>query len=56
MNENELENYSSPLREASVQLHELFTELRDSGFSRKEALHLVTAVLTKTIFSEGDVS
>lgn len=35
----------SPLHSASVQLHELYKSLQDVGFTRKEALYMVTRVL-----------
>jgi hypothetical protein len=31
----------SPLRQAAIQLHELYVELRAAGFARKDALTLV---------------
>ena len=50
---DELEEFnSSPLREATVQLHELFEELKRAGFSRKESLVLVGRVLSSSI-TEG---
>ena len=50
---DELEGFgeSSPLREATVQLHEMYVELRSAGFNKKEALHLVSKILTTSIFS-----
>jgi hypothetical protein len=48
---NELEGFgqSSPLREATVQLHEMYVELRAAGFSKREALHLVSKILTTSV-------
>lgn len=48
---NELEGFgqSSPLREATVQLHEMYVELRSAGFSKKEALHLVSKILSSAV-------
>ena len=48
---NELEEFgnSSPLREATVQLHEMYVELRSAGFSKKEALHLVSKILSSAV-------
>jgi hypothetical protein len=48
---DELEEFghSSPLREATVQLHEMYIELRSAGFNRKEALHLISKVLTASV-------
>ena len=53
---NELEGFgqSSPLREATVQLHEMYVELRAAGFSKREALHLVSKILTTSLFKEID--
>lgn len=35
----------SPLREAAVQLHEMYTELKAAGFTRGEAIELVAKTL-----------
>jgi hypothetical protein len=35
----------SPLREAAVQLHEMYVELKRAGFSRGEAMELCTKVI-----------
>ena len=53
---NELEGFgqSSPLREATVQLHEMYVELRAAGFSKREALHLVSKILTTSVVGGGD--
>lgn len=52
---DELEEFNqSPLREATVQLHEMYIELRSSGFSKKEALHLVSKILTTSLFNGVD--
>lgn len=40
---------------AAAQLHELFTAYMEAGFSRMEALHLVSAILTANAKS-GDGS
>jgi hypothetical protein len=51
----ELEGFDqSPLREATVQLHEMYIELRSSGFTKKEALHLVSKILTTSLFNGVD--
>jgi len=39
----------SPLREAAVQLHELYSELKAAGFSRTESMELVTKMLLSTM-------
>lgn len=36
----------SPLREAAVMAHELYNELKEAGFSRREALELLAKMLT----------
>ena len=48
---DELDSFgqSSPLREATVQLHEMYVELRAAGFSKREALHLVSKILTTSV-------
>ena len=52
---NELEDFNqSPLREATVQLHEMYVELRAAGFSKKEALNLVSKILTTSLFNGTD--
>jgi hypothetical protein len=35
----------SPLKMASMQLHEMYRNLRESGFNRKEALYLVAQMM-----------
>jgi hypothetical protein len=35
----------SPLREAAIQLHEMYIELKLAGFSRGEAMELVARVM-----------
>lgn len=42
----------SPLRATCIQLHEMFTELKAAGFSRKEAIHLIGMMITHGI-AEG---
>lgn len=39
----------SPLRIAAVGLHEMFVEFRKAGFSRTEALRLVSDAMTASI-------
>jgi len=45
------DDYPSPLRSVAVQMHEIFSEFRRAGFSRKEALELVAKILTGTVGS-----
>lgn len=53
---DELESFgqSSPLREATVQLHEMYAELRSAGFNKKEALYLVSKILTTSLVGGTD--
>ena len=49
---DELEGFDqSPLREATVQLHEMYIELKSAGFTKKEALTLVSKILTTSLFT-----
>jgi putative heme degradation protein len=51
------EEDDSPLRDAVIQLHEMFEELKRAGFSRKEALSLVAKVLAASVTEGmGDLS
>jgi hypothetical protein len=45
----EMEQYGSPLRGAVVQLHEIYSELQRAGFTKKEALHLISKLFVATI-------
>lgn len=45
-NKYEIEEFTPPLTEAAVQLHELYEELKKAGFTRREALKLVSNVLS----------
>jgi hypothetical protein len=45
----------SPLREAAVGLHEMYTELKAAGFSRSEAMELVAKVIGQ-MFAEQNRS
>jgi hypothetical protein len=49
-----LDQYESPLHGATVQLHEIYMELRRSGFTRKEALYLVSQLLVNSLVSGKD--
>lgn len=57
MDEEELNNlkreleemYESPMKTAMVQLHEMYMELQGAGFTRKEALFLVSKLLNNVI-------
>lgn len=43
--ENDNDASLSPMRVAMIQLHEVYLEMQRAGFSKREALKLVTAVL-----------
>jgi putative heme degradation protein len=56
-NIDKYEEDDSPLRDAVIQLHEMFEELKRAGFSRKEALSLVAKVLAASVTEGmGDLS
>jgi len=40
---------TSPLRELTIEIHELYLELQESGFEPREALHILGDVLTNMI-------
>lgn len=42
----------SPLREAAVQIHEVYEEFKRAGFSRKEAMQLTQNMLA-TMFQQA---
>lgn len=48
MSEDDFE-YSSPMQEAAVAMHEMYETLKRAGFSRREALDLVGKMLTSSI-------
>jgi len=54
MSDLEKEFSNSPLRESMLQLHEMYLELRASGFSKKQSLYLVSKVLTTAVSGSMD--
>lgn len=36
----------SPLKMAAMQLHEMYANLREAGFTKREALYLVSKMMT----------
>lgn len=36
----------SPLKEAAIQIHEIYEEFKEAGFSRKEAMELTSKMMT----------
>lgn len=56
MNEDDLKKQIEelgPLRAVTLQLHELYEELKRAGFKRKEALYLVGMMMTAGLVDEG---
>lgn len=43
----------SPLEEAWLQLHEMYTSLRGAGFSQNEAVEIVSAYLFRMLNDSG---
>lgn len=39
----------TPMREAAIQLHELYIELKAAGFKRSEAMELLAKVLATSV-------
>lgn len=39
-------NTASPLKQAAIAAHEMYSELKGAGFSRREALELVSKIFT----------
>ena len=42
---DEMKN-ASPLREAAIMAHEMYSELKNAGFSKRESLELVSKMFT----------
>lgn len=42
----------TPLRDAAIQVHELYLELKKTGFSRSESMELISRVLAQSIMNE----
>jgi len=45
MSEDWEEEYASPMEEAAIGMHEVYTTLRKAGFSRRDGLDLVARML-----------
>lgn len=45
MSGNWEDEYSSPMEEAAIGMHEVYTTLRKAGFSRRDGLELVARML-----------
>jgi hypothetical protein len=39
------DEYSSPMKEAAVSMHEMYLTLREAGFSRRDGLELIAKML-----------
>lgn len=40
---------SSPMKDAAVSMHELYETLKEAGFSRRDALELISRVMTSAV-------
>lgn len=45
MSEDWEDEYASPMEEAAIGMHEVYTTLRKAGFSRRDGLDLVARML-----------
>ncbi len=51
----ENQTFSSPLAAVAIQLNETFEELKNAGFTQREALHIVSHLLTSLLsYDTGD--
>jgi len=41
--------YESPMKAAMVQLHEMYTELKAAGFTRREAMYMISRLFNSMI-------
>jgi pyrroline-5-carboxylate reductase len=42
-------DYTSPMQDAAVAMHEMYETLKRAGFTRREALELVAKMMTSSI-------
>lgn len=49
MSDFDFDSSSSPLRDAAVSMHELYTTLKAAGFNRRDSLELIAKILTGAI-------
>jgi len=47
-------NNASPLRQAAISAHELYSELKQAGFSRREGLELLSRILVLSMSASMD--
>lgn len=45
----DFEDEDSPLAQAAVSMHELYVTLKNAGFSRRDAIELISRVMIGTI-------
>lgn len=50
---DEMDN-ASPLRQAAISAHELYSELKQAGFSRREGLELLSRILVLSMSAAVD--
>lgn len=53
MSKDDMPNIS-PLREAAIQIHEMYVELKAAGFSRSEAMELIAKVMAGMLGQQAD--
>jgi hypothetical protein len=41
--------FTSPMKESAIQMHELYLTLKQAGFSRKDAIELLARVIAATM-------
>lgn len=46
--------YESPMKAAMVQLHEMYMELKDAGFTRKEAMYMISRLFNSMVIGGVD--
>jgi len=47
-------DYTSPMEEAAISMHEMYTTLRRAGFRRRDALELVAKMLVSGLSEVSD--
>lgn len=54
MSRSEDFEYTSPMEEAAISMHEMYMTLRRAGFSRRDALELVAKMLVSGLSEVSD--
>lgn len=49
-------NSASPLRQAAIMAHEMYSELKNAGFSKRESLELISKMFTSAASAAMDES